>query len=104
MIMRHDNARRTVRNGIGEHFARMNQASSERADGDDALGDESIGAVEREADEVFLLFVTNVAQLLGGFFGTIDDWALANFKLSAPELKASHNICCFGWAKTFDTE
>ena len=102
--MRHDNASGAIAYGFGKDFARMNQTSSERADGDDALGDESIGAVEREANEVFLLFVTNVAQLLDGFFGTVDDWALGNFKLSASELKPGHNICCFCWAKTFDTE
>ena len=66
--MRHDNARGAVGNGIGEDLARMNQTSSERADGDNTFGDQSIGAVEREADEVFLPFVTNVAQLFDGFF------------------------------------
>lgn len=102
--MRHDNARGAVGNGIGENLPRVNQAGGQRADGDDAFGNQSIGAVEREADEVFLLFVTNVAQLLDGFFGTVDNWALANFKLSAPQLKPGHNICCFCRAKTFDTE
>ena len=67
--MRHDYRGGPVGYGFGKDFARMNQTSSERADGDDALGNQSIGAVEREANEVFLLFVTNVAQLLDGFSG-----------------------------------
>ena len=66
--MRHDNAGGPVGDSFGEDLAWMNQASGERADGDDALGDQAIGAVEREANEVFLLFVTNVAQLLDSFF------------------------------------
>ena len=66
--MRHDYRGGPVGYGFGKDFARMNQASGERADGDDALGNEVISAVERETNEVFLLFVTNVAQLLDSFF------------------------------------
>ena len=102
--MRHDDASSAVGYGIGEDLARVNQTGGQRADGDDAFGNQSIGAVEREADEVLLPFVTNVALLLDGFFGTVDNWALANFKLSSPQLKPGHNICCFCRAKTFDTE
>ena len=58
--MCHDNTGGAIAYSFGKDFARMNQTSSERADGDDTLGDEAIGAVEREADEVFLLFVTDV--------------------------------------------
>lgn len=102
--MRHDNARGAVGNGFCEDFARVDETGGQGADGYDSFGYETIGTVECEANEVFLLFVTNVAQLLDGFFGTVDNWALANFKLSAPELKASHNLRGFGRAKTFDTE
>lgn len=102
--MRHDNASGTVGDGFGEDFTRVNQTGGECADGYDPLGNQAVGSIKRQADEVFLLFVTNVAQLFDGFFGTVDDWPLANFKLSAPELKPGHNICCFCWAKTFDTE
>ena len=68
MIMRHDYRGGPVGYGIGKDFARMNQTSSERADGDNALGNEVISAVEREVQEIFLLLVTNVAQLLDSFF------------------------------------
>ena len=74
MIMRNYDARGAIAYGFGKHFARMHEAASECADSDDAFGNQSIGAVEREANEVFLLFVTNVAQLLDGFFGTVDNW------------------------------
>ena len=67
--MRHNNASGAVGYGFCEYFTWVDQTSGECADGDDTLGDEAIGAVEREANEVFLLFVTNVAQLLDGFSG-----------------------------------
>ena len=104
MIMRHDNASGAVGDSIGEDLPRVDEARSERANSDDAFGNQAIGAVEREANEVFLLFVTNVAQLFDGFFGTVDDWSLANFKLTAPELKASHNLRGLGRTETFDIE
>ena len=47
MIMRHDDTGGAIRYGVGENFTRMNQASSERADGYDALGDEAVCTVER---------------------------------------------------------
>ena len=102
--MRHDNASGAVGNGIGEDLPRVNQAGGQRADSDDSFGNQSIGAVEREANEVFLLFVTNVDELLDCLFGAIDDRPLANFKLSAPELKASHNLRGLGRTETFDIE
>ena len=57
-----------------------------------------------QADRDVTERLQRAGELLDCFFGTVDDWALANFKLSAPELKAGHNICCFCWAKTFDIE
>ena len=104
MIVRHDNTGRAIAYGFGKDFARMNQASSERADGDDAFGYEAVGAIEREANEVFLLFVTNVAQLLDGFFGNVDNWALANFKLPPPQFKPRHDSRRFGRTKAFDNK
>ena len=84
MIVRHDNTGRAIGYGFGKNFTRMNQASSERANGDDALGDESIGAVECQADEILLLFVADVDELLDCLFRAVDDWPLANFKLPLP--------------------
>ena len=84
MIVRHDYRGDPVGYGFGKDFARMNQASSERANGDDALGDESIGSVEREADEVFLHFVTDIDELLDCLFGAVDDRSLGNFELPPP--------------------
>lgn len=47
VIVRHDDTSGAIGYGFGENFTRMNQASSERANGDYALGDEAVGAVER---------------------------------------------------------
>ena len=63
-----DNARGAVGYGIGEDLPRVDEASGQRADGNDTFSNQSIGAIEREAYKVFLLFVTNVAQLLDSFF------------------------------------
>ena len=84
VIMRHDYRGGPIGYGFGKDFARMNQASSERADGNDALSDEAVGAVEREADKVFLLFVTDINELLDCFFGAVDDRSLGNFELPPP--------------------
>ena len=46
MIVGNNNAGCTIGNSVGENFARMNQAAGKRADGDDAFGDQSVGAVE----------------------------------------------------------
>ena len=62
MIMRHDNAGRTVGNGIGEDLARVHQAGGQRADGHHPLGNQAIRTVQRQADKVFLLFVANIGQ------------------------------------------
>ena len=51
--MRHDDTGSAVGYSFGKDFARVDETGSERANGDDALGDESIGAVECQADEVF---------------------------------------------------
>ncbi len=76
MVMRDDYTGGAISDGVGKNFARVNQASGERADGNDALVDEPVGAVEREADEVFLLFVTNIGKLLDSFFWRVDNRAL----------------------------
>ena len=52
--MRHDNARGAVGYGLCEDLPRVNQAGGQRADSDDSFGNQSIGAVEREANKVFL--------------------------------------------------
>lgn len=60
MIVRHDDAGGTVGDGVGEDFAWVNQAGGERADGDDALGDQAISAVKRQTNKIFLFFVADV--------------------------------------------
>ena len=68
MVVRHDDAGGAIGDSVGEDFARVDQAAGECADGDDALGNEPIGAVKRQADEVFLLFVANIGKLFDCFF------------------------------------
>ena len=82
--MRHDDTRGAVGYGFGKDFARVDQAGSERADGDDALGDEAVCTVECEADEMLLLFVADVDELLDCLFGAVDDRPLGNFELPPP--------------------
>ena len=53
--MCHDNRGGTIGDGVGEDLPRVDEASGQRADGYDAFGNQSTGAVEREANEVFLL-------------------------------------------------
>ena len=53
--MCHDNTCRTIGYGFGKDFARMDEAAGECANSYDTLGDQPISAVEREANEVFLL-------------------------------------------------
>ena len=53
--MRHDNAGGAVGDSFGEDFAWMDEAAGECANSYDTLGDQPISAVEREANEVFLL-------------------------------------------------
>ena len=68
------------------------------------VSDEPIGAVKRQADEVFLLFVTDIDELLNCLFGAVDDRSLGNLELPPPQLKPGHNICCFCWTETFDCQ
>ena len=60
--MRHDDRGSTISDGVGEDFARMHQAGGQRADGHYPFGDQTIRAVQRQADKIFLLFVTNIGQ------------------------------------------
>ena len=102
--MRYDDTCGAVGDGVGEDFAGVDEGAGERADGDDALGDEAIGAVKRQADEVFLLFVADIGKLFDCFFWTVDDGAIRHFKLPTPELKTSHNLRGFSWAKTLNAQ
>lgn len=45
--MRHDDASCAVGDGVGEDLPRVHQAGGQGADGDDAFGDEAVGAVKR---------------------------------------------------------
>lgn len=71
-----DDAGGAVGDGVGEDFAGMDETAGESANGNDALGDEPICAIEREADEIFLLFVANVGELLNGLLRTINNWSV----------------------------
>ena len=71
--MRHDDTGSAVGDGIGEDLARMYQAGGQRADGHHPLGNQTIRAVQRQADKIFLLFVTNVGQQLNRLFWAVND-------------------------------
>ena len=77
MIMRHDDTGRAVGDGVGENLTRVYQAGGQCADGHHPLGNQTISAVQRQADKVFLLFVANVGQQLDRFFWDVDDWLVA---------------------------
>ena len=62
MIMRHDDRGRAVGDGVGENLTRVYQAGSQRADGHYPLGDQTIRTIQRQTDEILLLFVANVGQ------------------------------------------
>ena len=62
MIMRHDNRGSAISNGIGEDLARVHQAGHQRTDGHHPLGDQTIRTIQRQTDEIFLLFITNIGQ------------------------------------------
>ena len=98
--MRYDDTCGAVGDGVGEDFAGVDEGAGERANSDDALGDEAIGAVKCQADEVFLLFVADIGKLFDCFFGRVNDRAVWHFKLPTPELKTSHNLRGFSWAET----
>ena len=69
MIVGDDDAAGAVGHGVGEDFARVHRAFVRQADGDDAYIDNLMRAVERGAEEVFLLAVGVVAderQHVGG--------------------------------------
>lgn len=67
--MRDNDARCPICDGISEDFSWVDEAAGECADGNDAPGNEPVGTVERQADEVFLLFVAYIAELIDSFFG-----------------------------------
>ena len=58
--MCHDDAGGAVGDSVGEDLARVYQAGGQRANSHYPLGDQTIRAIQRQADEIFLLFVANV--------------------------------------------
>ena len=101
VVVGDDDAGGAIGDGVGEDFAWVDQASGERADGDDTLGNQAVSPIERKAYKVFLLFVADVGELRNGLFRRVDDWPLYNFKLPSPELVSRHELRGFGERHTF---
>ena len=60
--MRHNDAGSAVGDGVSENFARVYQAGGQRADSHHPLGNQTIRTVQRQTNEIFLLFITNIGQ------------------------------------------
>ena len=51
MTMRHDDAGGAVGDGVGENLTRVYQAGGQRTDSHHPLGDQTMSAVQRQADK-----------------------------------------------------
>jgi hypothetical protein len=99
VVVGYDYAGGAVGYGIGEDFAWVDEAAGERTDGYGAFGDEAVCAIQREANKVFLLLISNVGQLLVCFFWLVDNLLLAICNVTLAELERCHDFGNFGSAQ-----
>ena len=62
MIMHHDDRGSAISDGAREDLAWVYQAGGQRANSHYPFGNQTIRTVQRQTDEIFLLFVANVGQ------------------------------------------
>jgi hypothetical protein len=60
VIVGEDDGGGSISDNVGKHFARMNRTFIEQADGDYALFDDLVCAVQGDADKILLLFSSNI--------------------------------------------